>query len=70
MDDTSKETAGVAGDGAVLVITVADNAHSYTNADYSLALLAHRTQEIIGHPSVCDYMQYVEDKLIPNCPVT
>ena len=68
--DTSEETGGVAGDGTALVTKVADNAHSYTNADYSQALLAHRTQKIIGHPSIHDYIWHVEHNLIPNCPLT
>ena len=56
--------------GTVLVTTVADNASNYTHADYSRALLARKTQQIIGQPSIWDYIRYVENNLIPNCPVT
>ena len=68
--DTSMEVTGVAETGTVLVTTVADNASNYTHADYSHALLAHKTQQIIGQPSIRDYIRYVENNLIPNCPVT
>ena len=61
---------GVVETGTALVTTVADNASNYTHADYSCALLARKTQQIIGRPSIWDYIQYVENNLIPNCPVT
>ena len=56
--------------GTALVTTVADNASNYTHADYSRALLARKTQQIIGRPSTRDYIRYVENNLIPNCPIT
>ena len=68
--DTSTGVAGVAETGTALVTTVADNASNYTHADYSCALLAHKTQQIIGRPSTHDYIRYVENNLIPNCPIT
>ena len=68
--DTSTAVTGVVDTGVVLVTTVADNASNYTHADYTRALLARRTQQIIGRPSVRDYIRYVENNLIPNCPVT
>ena len=61
---------GVAEAGTVLITTVADSASNYTPADYSRALLARKTQQIIGRPSMRDYIRYVENNLIPNCPVT
>ena len=68
--DTSTMVTGIAEAGTVLITTVADNASNYTPADYSRALLARKTQQIIGRPSVRDYIRYVENNLIPNCPVT
>ena len=68
--DTSMDVAGVAETGTALVTTVADNASNYTHADYSCALLDCKTQQIIGQPSTQDYIQYMENNLIPNCPVT
>ena len=46
--DTSTDVAGVAETGTALVTTVADNASNYTHADYSCALRARKTQQIIG----------------------
>ena len=68
--DTSIAVTEVARTGSVLVTTVADNASNYTHTDYSRALLARKTQQIIGRPSVRDYIRYVENNLIPNCPIT
>ena len=68
--DTSTDVAGVAETGTALVTTVADNARNYTHADNSCALLARKTQQIIGRLNTCDYIRYVENNLIPNCPIT
>ena len=68
--DTSIAVTEVARTGSVLVTTVADNASNYTHTNYSRALLARKTQQIIGRPSVRDYIRYVENNLIPNCPIT
>ena len=68
--DTSTVVTGVAEAGTVLITTVADSASNYTPAYYSRALLARKTQQIIGRPSMRDYIRYVENNLIPNCPVT
>ena len=68
--DTSTGVTGVVETGMALVTTVANNASNYTHADYSRALLARKTQQIIGRPSMRDYIHYVENNLIPNCPVT
>ena len=68
--DTSTGVTGVVETGMALVTTVADNASNYTHADYSRALIARKTQQIIGRPSMRDYICYIENNLIPNCPVT
>ena len=68
--NTSTAVTRVADTGTVLVATVADNASNYTHADYSRALLARKTQQIIGRPSIQDYIRYVGNNLILNCPVT
>ena len=68
--DTSTAVTRVAETGTVLVTTVADNASKYAHTDYSRAVLARKIQQIIGRPSVRDYIRYVENNLIPNCPVT
>ena len=66
----STGVTGVVETGMALVTTVANNASIYTHADYSHALLARKTQQIIGRPSMRDYIRYVENNLIPNFPVT
>ena len=30
----------------------------------------HSLQDIIGHPATDDFIRYVENNMIPNCPVT
>ena len=63
--DTSGDTNGI-----TLVSTVADNRSSYTNRDYSRAVLARTLQKIIGRPSTRTFMAIVENGLLPNCPIT
>ena len=46
--DTSTVVTGVSEARTVLITTVAGNASNYTPADYSHALLACKTQQIIG----------------------
>ena len=52
--DTSMEVTEVAETGTALVTTVANNASNYTHADYTCALLARKTQQIIGQLSTWD----------------
>ena len=61
--DTSTE-------GTTLVTTVDDNKSKYTNTDYSRAQLARRIQRMIGRPSTRDFLHFVDNNLIPNCPIT
>ena len=55
--------------GTVLVTTVADNANSFSNADYSQAMLARKIQKIIGRPTTRAFIYFIENNLLPNCPV-
>ena len=55
--------------GTVLVTTVADNAYSFSNADYSQAVLARKIQKIIGRPTTQAFIYFIENNLLPNCPV-
>ena len=57
-------------EGVTLVNTVADNCSSYTNHDYSCAVLARKLQKIIGQPSTHTFLTIVEKNLLPNCPIT
>ena len=58
------------GRGVALINTVADNKSSYTNRDYSRAVLARQLQKIIGRPSYRTFLKIVKNNLLPNCPVT
>ena len=59
-----------AGSGTVLVNTVANNKTRYTERDYSRAVLARQIQKIIGRPSTRAFIKIVDNKLLPNCPIT
>jgi hypothetical protein len=56
--------------GMLLVNTVAENKAKYTNCDYAKAELARQIQKCIGRPSTRAFIKIVEQKLLPNCPVT
>jgi hypothetical protein len=56
--------------GTLLVNTVAENKSKYTNRDYSMAELAREIQKRIGRPSTRAFIKIVENKLLPNCPIT
>jgi hypothetical protein len=42
----------------------------YTNRNYSMAELARQIQKRIGRPSTKTFLKIVENKLLPNCPIT
>jgi len=56
--------------GHVFVNTVAKNKSKYTIKEYSDAVCARSLQDIIGHPTTADFITYIENNMIPNCPVT
>jgi hypothetical protein len=57
-----------AAEGVTLVNTVANNKSSYTNCNYSRAVLARQIQKTIGRPSTQSFIAIVEQNLLPNCP--
>jgi hypothetical protein len=57
-------------DGNQFVETVADNRASYSAASYSRACLARKLQITMGRPSTRGYIGMVENRLLPNCPIT
>ena len=57
-------------DEQLLVTTVADKCSNYTDRDYSHAVLAHKVHNIIGRPSLHDYLRIIDKNLLPNCPIT
>ena len=64
---TPQPTANIR--GTVLVTTVADKANSFSNADYAQAVLARKIQKIIGRPTTRAFIYFIENNLLPNCPV-
>jgi hypothetical protein len=56
--------------GVTLINTVDDNRTSYSQRDYSQAVLARKIQKIIGRPSTRTFIKIVENNLFPNCPIT
>ena len=56
--------------GITLITTVDDNKSKYTITDYSRVQLARRIQRMIGRPSTRDFLHFVDNNLIPNCPIT
>ena len=56
--------------GTLLVSTVAENKSKYTNRDYSRAVLAREIQKRIGRPSTKAFIKIVDNRLLPNCPIT
>ena len=68
--DTSLTPQPVSGaNSTVLVATVADNANNFSNADYAQAVLAQKIQKIIGRPTTRAFIHFIENNLLPNCPV-
>jgi hypothetical protein len=56
--------------GTMLVNTVVENRSNFTNREYDNAVLARKIQKTIGRPSTRDFMRYIENMLIPNCPIS
>jgi len=54
----------------ILVNTVDSIKNKYTVKEYSYACKAQSIQDIIGYPSTKDNIRYVENKMLPNCPIT
>jgi len=54
----------------ILVHTVDSIKNKYTVKEYSDARKARSIQDIIGRPNTTDYIRYVENNMLPNCPIT
>jgi hypothetical protein len=55
--------------GITLINTVEGNKSSFSNRDYSCAVLARNIQKMIGHPSNQTSLKIINNKLLPNCPI-
>jgi hypothetical protein len=62
--DTSPTARHVA-----LVTTVEKNKSKFTNRDYVRAKLARKIQVLIGRPELTDFVSYLDESMIPNCPI-
>jgi len=58
------------GNEHVLVHTVDSIKNTYTVKQYSDTHKARTIQDIIGQSSTKDYIRYVENNMLPNCPIT
>jgi hypothetical protein len=56
--------------GITLINTVEGNKSNFTNRDYSRAVLARKTQKVIGRSSTQTFIKIVDDNLIKDCPIT
>eukprot|EP00804_Cyclotella_cryptica_P027563 CCRYP_007501-RA/>CCRYP_007501-RA protein AED:0.35 eAED:-0.96 QI:0/-1/0/1/-1/1/1/0/333 len=57
-------------DSTILINTVDENKSKLSTYDFSRAKLARTIQCRIGRPATRDFISYVENNLIPNCPIT
>jgi hypothetical protein len=55
---------------AVFFNTVDDKKSEYTVRSYRQAELARKVQNMIGRPSLVDYLKIIDNNMLPNCPVT
>jgi hypothetical protein len=53
-----------------MVTPVEQNKANYIKADYMQAVLARKIQATIGRPSTTEFIRFVREGLLPNCPVT
>ncbi len=56
--------------GTMLITMVKDNLTKFSAYDISKARLARSVQQRIGRPSTKDYIRFVRNNLLPNCPIT
>jgi hypothetical protein len=56
--------------GTTLINTVEDNKSKYTKHNYMQDVLARKIQATIGWLSMADFIQIVDNQLLPNRPIT
>jgi len=54
----------------MIINTVDNNKTKYTIKEYSDAVHAQSLHNIIGRPTTNDFIKYMEQNMIPNCPFT
>jgi hypothetical protein len=63
------DTATTENHSVLAVSTVEHNKSNYTNQDYSRDVLARKVQVLVGRPELRDFVEYLDDNAIPNCPI-
>jgi hypothetical protein len=51
------------------VTTVEKNKSKFTNRDYARATMARKIQVLVGRPELKDFVSYLDQNMIPNCPI-
>jgi hypothetical protein len=51
------------------VTTVEKNKSKFTTRNYARATLARKTQVLVGRPELKDFVSYLDQNMIPNCPI-
>ena len=64
------DTADRNKESTVLIQTVDENKSKFTTYDYSRAKLARKIQRRNGRPGTAHYICIIQNKGIPNCPIT
>jgi hypothetical protein len=64
LDTTSSSSEHIA-----LVSTVEKNKPRFTSRDYTRAQLARKIQVLGGRPKLKDFIAYLDNNMLPNCPI-
>jgi hypothetical protein len=51
------------------VTTVEKNKSKFSNRDYARAELARKIQVLAGCPELKDFITYLDNNMLPNCPI-
>ena len=57
-------------ESTILITTVDDNKLKFSGHEVAKAEEARKLQRRLGRPSTADFIRYIEQKMIKNCPVT
>ena len=57
-------------ESTILITTVEDNKLKFSGQDVAKADQARILQQRLGRPSTADFIRFIQNKLIKNCPVT
>ncbi len=63
------DTASSSSEHIALVSTVEKNKSRFTSRDYTRAQLARKIQVLVGRPELKDFITYLDNNMLPNCPI-